>query len=153
MRSQQEILDRMKAVAPGDWLGVQQTDLAGTLDFEHVKPFLKPGVTEWTPVTLDDIREEATTYLEFAVGKALDHRGISANRSIDHYRAWLWLLELDEGFEDTPYEMYGAPMLTEAARRLGVELPLKDDDERQRFERMAQGGSCGSEYCDGGCMP
>lgn len=157
MRTPEQIVARMAEVeaAGTDWLGTQRTDLLGQLPWAHAKPFLILTATEqeWEQARAEnaDVRTAAVDYLRFALGKVIDHRGISAGRSIDHYAAWLWLLELDtDGLEAIDYPQYGAPKLAFAAAQLGVPLPFDGDDERAMFERMAAGNRC--EYgCDAGC--
>lgn len=95
-RSIEEILVRIKAVEADDWMGTQRSDLLGYLPFEAAKPFLKPEATaeDWTVTTIDPI-SKIVDYLPFAWGKASDCRGLSAGRSLDHMKAWLWLAGLD----------------------------------------------------------
>lgn len=151
MRTQDEIVARLNGDMGGDWLGTQTEELVHVLDFTHAKQWLKPGVTEeeWGPVpSEDDVRKSATDYLDFAWGKAWNHRGISAGRSIDHYRSWLWLLFDDDTFNQWAslnYAMYGAPMLAGAAKLLGQDLPTDAE-----LVRMMNGQPC-TEDCEAGC--
>lgn len=88
-------------------------------------------------------------YMPFALGKAQDHRGLSASRSIDHFRAWLWMLSDDEtlGFCDVEenYTNYGAPILREICENYGFDTPAET-----WFANMASGGPC-SPDCRDGC--
>lgn len=68
--------------------------------------------------------EAAVDYLKFAFGKAENHRGLSASRSVDRIGEYLWLLGLDtDAFEAAEYAQYGVPKLKVAADRLGVPFP------------------------------
>jgi hypothetical protein len=161
-RTQDEIVARIHEVKEADIFGTQVGDLLSALDFEHAKEFLKAEATEaeWSsdpayPLTDEQLRDNAKAYLAFAVGKATGHRGLSASRSVDHYRAWVWLLEpeLFEGFEATPYEQYGVPQLKAAANILDftdewdklVADGLMHDD--RSLILMAEG-----KPCEPGCM-
>ena len=135
MRTQQEILDRIKKRRPGDFLGFEFPYYINFLDFENAKPFLKDDTTEekWKSAmaTEGEIRAEAIRYMDFAWEKANDCRGISAGRSISHYVAWMWLL----GYENTErwldYEYYGKPQLIEICELLGLDYKKWDDGIRK----------------------
>ncbi len=154
MKTETEIVERIRAAESDDWLGTQRTDLLSALPFVVARPFLIPDATDadWEQRDEATIRAVAVDYLTFAFGKAIDHRGISAGRSVDHYAAWLWLLGLDDGFADVGYAQYGVPKLLEAARRLEVDpyaLPVVAAD-REMVERMGRGEPC-EPGCDEGC--
>ena len=124
--TQDEIVARIEAVKESDMFGAQVQELLPALDFAHAQPYLKDGVTEsdWEGLYKDneeDLRQSAREYYEFAIGKATDHRGLSAARSIDHYKGWVFLLANDKvgEFEDTDYAQYGVPQLKLAAELLG----------------------------------
>jgi hypothetical protein len=121
MKSQEEILARYKERAQEDFLGFEVHEYVRALHFEHAKPYLKEGTTpeEW-PVdfkTTEDVLERMRTYVDFAYEKIDNERGISANRTIMHYIAWLWLAgnhELGERVEkefDTNYHDYGKDIM------------------------------------------
>lgn len=157
MRPIDEILSRIEEVEPGDFFGAQLDGLIQALPFEHAKRWLlddEASEAIWEEDRSKDPKADAVKYLEFAVGKALDHRGLSAGRDIDHYRGWLWLLCTDEEFaefEETDYEPYGVPQLKVAARLLGVEEWFTTRCETDgRLMRMADGDSC-SRDCQEGC--
>ena len=115
MRTQPEIVTHIYDVtaAGDDLMGWQLEVLVTALEYENAGPWLKPTVTAdtWGPVLNDEVqRALAIDYLAFAFGKALDHRGISASRSVDKLDAWLWLLGLDvDRYRAAPYENYGVP--------------------------------------------
>ncbi len=157
-RSQDEIVTRIQHVKANDWdwMGTQIDDLVGYLDFAYAKPFLNDDVTEeqWAADVVDVSAEkrpldEARAYLSFAFDKCLDHRGISASRSLNHFRTWFWLAGDDKTLafieDDANYPQYGAPVLAKIAEVLGVALP---DDEG--FTRMAKGLRCNAGH-DCGC--
>lgn len=151
LKSPEEIVARIREVeADGnDWLGIQHFDLLEALPFDAARPFLKPEATadQWTgPLTAERVHEVAVGYLPFAYGKASDHRGISADRSTQHFRAWLWLIGLlPDDWDSTEYANYGTPLLFKAATALGQPLPTDPD-----LVRMSQGLPC-EPGCDGGC--
>jgi hypothetical protein len=117
MRSQSDIVERLEARIKNDPLGFEITEYIFSMDFDHAKPYLKDGVTDWKAETKEETFAKAKKYMSFAIGKAEDERGISANRSIQHYIAWLWLLEEDALLEkveheyDTNYHDYGIDIL------------------------------------------
>lgn len=153
MRTQAEIVERMKAIEKDDFCGFAQGVLLTALDYEHAKPFLKEDVTAevWEKTegllkTEEAVRKEALDYLGFAWGKAEDHRGISANRSVDKMTAFCFLLGLDVGLiEAAPYPQYGCPKLKVVAELLGQPLPTS-----QALQRMMGGDECYSG-CEEGC--
>lgn len=99
------------------------------------------------PLTDEFVRSEAVSYLHFAFGKAIDHRGISASRSVQKMREYAWLLGLDDAVafadDDANYPNYGVPVLKHMAAALGVELP----DE---IAAWPDGEPC-RPGCDEGC--
>lgn len=131
MRTQDEIVARIKDIRGSDWLSTQLADLAVYLDREHVREFLKsdanPDEWETKPLTREGVLKEMLEYLDFAFEKALNHRGISASRSIDHMRAFLWLLGDDELLafaEDAKnYPRYGVPILKAISRKYDKAMP------------------------------
>lgn len=134
MRTQQEIVDRIEAVKNEDFFGAETGDLLNALDFEHAKPYLKPGVTpeQWVDAasqTAEKVIEDMRNYMGFAWGKALDQRGLSASRSISHFRAWLWLLEDEEllaFINGDNYAQYGKPILRAICEKYGFDVPYAD---------------------------
>ena len=121
MRTQDEIVKRIEARRQADPLCFEIDEYIVRLDFAHAQPLIKDGVTEqeWNRETdsLNAPVERMHSYMEFAWNKANNCRGISANRSILHYIAWLWLAEEDEllmQVEDEfngNYHFYGKPIL------------------------------------------
>ena len=137
-RTIKEILDRIDAIKNDDFFGAQLSDLIDFLPFEQAKPFLKDDVTpeQWqglqsTP-TSDVIRKKAAEYLPFAWEKANGCRGLSAGRSIDHMRAYLWMLNDGslERMEEIEYEHYGKEQLIFASDHVGFDWKAHDDGIR-----------------------
>ena len=133
MRTDEEILARIKEVERNDWLGTERGDLIEVLPFENVKPFLEEGVTEeeWTPLARDpdSVKARMLDYMPFAWEKANDCRGISASRSMSHFAAWTWLIGEDFG-NLQKYEFYGKPNLVAICERFGWDHKQWDDGER-----------------------
>lgn len=148
-RSPEAIIARISEVERDDWMGTQRSDLINYLPYEQARRWLKDGVTEqeWADATAEqDPAKQARDYLPFAVEKAIGHRGLSAGRSIDHLRAWLWLLG-DEPYrrlEAAEYAQYGVPQLRIAHDVLGVPWP-----GGEVLDRMAQGLPCEDDCMDG----
>ena len=141
MRSQQEILDRLKGME-NDFFGWETNGLVLALTKESaetlVGTILKPDadLSDWEPAyyTDQEIRDRCIDYMEFAWGKANNCRGISAGRSMAHYKTWLWLLGEDqfEGIED--YEFYGKDHLVRICEFLGLDPNEWDDGVRRNSE-------------------
>jgi hypothetical protein len=130
-RTQQEILDRIEKISKDDFFGFQTGDLINFLTFDNAKKWLKEGVTaeEWEPYT--DPVERIKDYMPFAWDKANDCRGLSAGRSIEHMKAWLWLdgkEELADKMESL-YEYYGKPCLRAICVEYGIDWKALDNNE------------------------
>ncbi len=151
MRTTQEIIRYYRNHS--DFFGFTGEVLIPYLSEDEVKPFLKEGtdLTEWKqqPLTREYVIAEMRQYMEFAWGKVEDHRGISASRSVEKMRAWLWLLEDEDtrAFADDEwhYAQYGAPILKKICEVYGFPIPDGDD-----IRNMSQGKPC-EEGCDQGC--
>jgi hypothetical protein len=133
MKTEQEILDRIEAIKKDDFFGSQSQELISYLSFDNAKPYLVEGTKaqDWKPRenAPDAIKGEMRGYLSFAWEKANDQRGLSASRSIDHMRAFLWLLGEDTLLErmDTAYEFYGKPCLVLCSELCGFDWRAHDD--------------------------
>jgi hypothetical protein len=125
MRSQEDIVKRFEERKDDDLLGFEITEYIFAMDLGHAAPYLNDGVIDWKAETKEETLEKAKKYMSFAAGKAEDERGISANRSIQHYIAWLWLLEEDDLLEwvvheyDTNYHDYGIHILRMIQKHFG----------------------------------
>lgn len=155
LRTQDEIIERIQNIQRGesgaDYLGFRREVLVDALDFEHARPWLTADTTaeQWgTTPTYDAVHQKAVEYYQFALQKIKNHRGISANRSVDKLTEFAWLLKRDDvvsTMQSTAYEQYGAPIVKAFAAGLG--LPWPDDED---LARMAAGEPCRPD-CDEGC--
>lgn len=148
-RTQDEILARIRSIDSDDVFGFSREVLLTALDYEHVKPYLKDGLTaaDWPS---NDIEGDAREYLEFAVGKIIGHRGISAERSVSKLAEYAWLLGRDDVVDAmgaADYAQYGAPKVKAFADGLGWSFNPDGDAE---LNRMADGLPC-IAGCDDGC--
>ena len=117
--NQEQIVQRIKDRQGSDMLGFETDMYLVRLDFEHAREFIKDSVTaeEWGEPRTKNLTDVMLDYITFAFEKANDERGISANRSIMHYIAWLWLAEEDELLRRVEWEYknnyhsYGKPIL------------------------------------------
>jgi hypothetical protein len=155
MKTQEEVRARLDdpKFREEDFLGFATEALAQFLDWDHIQGIIKPEATreEWErdilPLTEQAVLKEMSEYMEFAWGKVIDHRGISASRSIDKMRAWLWLLDDRDTLAKVDfvgYENYGAPKLNVICQRYG--LPIPDDDWARN---MIRGFKCRPDCVDG----
>lgn len=121
LRTQEQIVERIKVRRDADVLGFEIEVLYDHLDLDHLRQFLKPDaeMKDWTPepCTRERVLELMRDYMVFAWTKVAGHRGISAGRSVNKMGSWLWLLG-DEDLEVmcadvdcTHYRQYGAPIL------------------------------------------
>lgn len=125
-RTTEQIISRMNQST--DLFGIQKSDLIGALPFKDAKPYLVPHATEedWK---VQDPKAEATEYLAFAWEKANNCRGLSAARSMYHYKAWLWLMGIDDVSWLDNYEMYDKPFLVSISVLLDADYKQWDDGE------------------------
>ena len=141
MKTIDEISSKIKELENGDedFFGSKRSDLIGYLPFEQATPYLKEGVDsdQWTPrgLSRDEIVAEMLDYMEFAWGKANNCRGLSANRSVNHYEIWLWLLEDELGEKlESLYQYYGKPCLRAICEKYGWDWGKWDDGEWRNSE-------------------
>ena len=127
MRTQEEILARFEKA--DDIFGTQKSDLLDYMSFENAKPYLKEdyvkqvesGEEKWEVST--DPKKEILEYLDFAYDKAEGERGLSAGRSMLHFKTWIWLD--DEIFYNEiigmidNYTNYGIPTLDKISKHYG----------------------------------
>ena len=126
-RTQQEIKQRFDEA--NDMFGTQHGDLISYMTFETAKEFLKEdyvkqiegGSEKWEQRT--DPKKEILDYLSFAYDKADGERGISAGRSMLHFRTWVWLDDKDFYAEIESlinnYTNYGIPALDKISEHYG----------------------------------
>ena len=160
MRTQEEIVTRLRAELenPSDFFGTGVTDLLEALDWDHGKEFTRDGTTqqEYEQALAgpdeEGLMDIVRKYFPFALEKADDHRGLSASRSISHFKTWIWILKTDEelaAFEATDYMQYGVPQLLKAAEIFGLRDEI-DSLLTDELRRMATGLPC-KPSCDYGC--
>jgi hypothetical protein len=143
MRTQDEIFKRLKDREANNLLGFETSVYIQFLSFEYAKPLLKPETTQeiWYKIynktaSKEVILSEMLEYMPFAWEKANDCRGISANRSIGHFEAWLWLM--DDGFIDEfnaiEYEHYGKEKLKAICEKYGFDWKQWDNGVLTNYE-------------------
>lgn len=134
--TQEQILAKIKATE--DFLGFEVSEYFRALakeTLENNRHLLNKDADlsnyETAFKTVEDVRKTAVNYVEFAWEKANNFRGISANRSIAHYRAWLWLMGEDpDVIMSAEYEHYGKEKLIQVCEFLGVDHTQYDDGVR-----------------------
>lgn len=116
-------------------------DLIVRLPFEMALPFLKEGTKEEefksATATLHPPLQTCNEYLEFAWSKANDCRALSAMRSLQHIRAWLFLAGFGDVVEQhfgNSYEHYGKKQLVIASLLCGFDWTKHDDKEWRNHE-------------------
>lgn len=151
MKTQEEILQQIQERKDQDFLGFEWEEYVRFLYFDHAKPFLKSEFTkkssskkEWnrdvSVASHENLLDTMKSYMDFAWDKANNCRGISANRSILHYFAWLWLAEEDELLGkvkkefDENYHHYGKPILEIICDHFGWDWKQWDNGRRSDTE-------------------
>lgn len=156
-RTPEEIVARILERTPSDFFGAETSRLVAALPWEQAAPLLsdearrkyETGKETWRARTHP--AQAILLYLPFAIGKADDHRGLSANRSIDHMRGLTWLLGLDGEVDWNDYENYGAPILSKIAGLLGAAgMDVWTKHVTPGVKRMAQNLPC-QPGCESGC--
>lgn len=134
IRTQEEIVQRLRTNSTRDPLGWAVNDLMEWLKYEHAREFLQPDVTidEWAALLAPKpVREQMIEYMPFAWEKANGCRGISASRTLGHYANWLWLLGEDQlAASLEKYEYYGKDHLVKICAFLGLDASQWDDGRR-----------------------
>jgi|WetSurSiteA1Bulk_404760.scaffolds.fasta_scaffold25735_2 hypothetical protein len=148
MRTYEEIRRRVAEIGDRDFFGFESGDLLGALPREELPALaLKDLPAEYKPEGLDreSVLGRMREYMTFALDKAENHRGLSASRSISHFRAWVWLLG-DEDFKAVDWENYapyGVPILKQICVRYEFPNPFSGI-----LARMATGEPCQHD-CEG----
>lgn len=141
MRTQEEIVARIEGCRESDMFGFEWPIYLEYLHYGNAKPYIKEEIkeTEWAvnyPKDQIKCKAEAEEYMEFAWEKANECRGISANRSMAHYKAWIWLLGedwLDKTLEEG-YDFYGKDILVKICDFLKLDSKKWDNGRRARDE-------------------
>lgn len=154
MRTQREIYDRFRKIASEDLFGFRREVLLTVIADEAIRlliaaGFLKANDFDSIPEQTDEqVTQAAHQYLNFAISKILDHRGLSAGRSIEKLSEYAWLLDrtdVQRAMDDAPYPQYGAPKVRAFAQTMKLFWPSD-----YMLDRMANGLPC-EEGCDMGC--
>jgi hypothetical protein len=129
MRTQEEIIERIKEVEEGDFFGFEVDGLIEFITFENAQEVCRPEITEeeWNLTLKASGASAILDYLLFAWDKANSCRGLSAARSLSYMKAWLWI----EGDDDVSwlgdYEYYGKPHLVKISERFGFDWKERDN--------------------------
>ena len=128
IRTSEEIEQRIKDSS--DFMSIQQVDLIAALDGDTAKKYfseeylkkVEAGEDKWEP---QDPKQMILEYLPFAYDKAENQRGLSAGRSMLHFKSWIWL-EDDEFYKSIiddidNYTNYGIPTLDKIAEHYGFD--------------------------------
>lgn len=129
MKTLDQILDKYQSLGDDidDTLEFYSSDLLQFVPFRYAYPYLKEKMTpaEWEeyykPLSKKNVKQVMKEYMSFAWGKCCGERGLSALRSIAHYRAWIWILDDKTAIEYLDnyrnYTCFGAPMLQFICKR------------------------------------
>ena len=145
MRTQQQILERFRS--ENDPLGIQKQDLLYFMDFETAKSVsglldedfvqrIESGKQQWE--MLIDPKKQILNYLGFAYDKAYSKRAMSVERSLLHFRTWVWLD--DPEFYESIISLvdnhtdYGIPALDAIAEHYGYEKPADTHFDPDDYE-------------------
>lgn len=133
MRTDDEILARIKEREPMDPFGFATSDYVCCLSFDAAKPFLIDHATasDWTQLPRDreSVVARMLEYMPFAWERANNCRGLSAGRSMERYMAWTWLAGDDFG-DLTDYQFYGKDNLVRICNHYGWDSSQWDDGIR-----------------------
>lgn len=153
MRTQEELVARMRASALDDLFGFAREVIFPFLSLENAKEFTKkPELLTpetWTqPRDEEAVKKELASYMEFAWGKVENHRGLSANRSVTKLSTLVWILGDDitcKAVHEAEYAQYGAPMLAIICKAYNLPIP-----QNEGIQRMIKGLPC-TDSCSAGC--
>jgi hypothetical protein len=136
MRTQEELIERYKSC--NDMFGFESNEYLSGMTVESLESLKGTHIKEDADLDLhvvlfkDDqaILDCCKSYMEFAWEKANGCRGISAYRSIMHYKAWLWMIG-EDGWDDIEdFQYYGKDELVRICNFLGIDSSLYDDGIR-----------------------
>lgn len=136
-RTQVEIMNRINLIEKQDFFGFQSSDLIGYLDYNNALLYVNEDIkqtlteTEWDEKYKSKLtpEEQIKDYVSFAWDKANDCRGLSASRSIEHMKAWLWLDGQDVLADrmNSIYEYYGKTCLVVICQYYDIDWKQYDD--------------------------
>ena len=76
----------------------------------------------------DSVKTEMLDYMPFAWTKANERKSLSAERSLEHMSAWLWLIGRDSAaIQISKYHQYGKPQLRAICEAFGWDWRQWDD--------------------------
>jgi len=135
MRTDDEIIERVRSIKDRDFFGFEIGDLVSCLPFDKAKEFLNADAKEedWGEVYAHDresMLKQMLDYMPFAWKKANNGRGLSAGRSMAHYNAWIWLAGDDLG-DMSDYQFYGKDNLVKICDHYGWDAKQWDDGVRE----------------------
>ena len=135
MKTVEQVKEKLKEGFKTGPLGFGFSDLVQTLPFEDAKEYLvkeflsKEGAKEeWENnriTTNEQVLMRIRSYIPFAQEKIDGERGLSADRSCQHFIAWFWLIdeEFSKKLEDLynyHYAPYGQPVLDAVKEYMNV---------------------------------
>lgn len=138
----EEIEKRYDERREEDMLGFEVNEYIPYMSFDKLRTIAKEDASDddvrkiMSTLTRDRMLDVMEDYMEFAWDKANNMRGISANRSIEHYVAWTWLAgdsDLSSEIDDMAwhgYHYYGKPILERICEFYGWEWKDWDDGVR-----------------------
>lgn len=138
--TQEQIVSRIIERKENDMFVFEWAEYVPYLDFKHAKQFLKEGCKEEgyirAELSKEVLEKTIKDYMEFAWEKANGGRELSANRSIMHLIAWIWLSGADKFAEEidneytTNYHYYGKDILAKICAHYGIDSKQWDNGER-----------------------
>lgn len=131
-----------------DFFGVERSRLLEALPFDQAQQFLEDDAPHTLETWEDDtrikdhagVKAQILGYLPFAWTKANGCRGLSANRSMSHFKGLLWLLgpsqdALREWIGTSEhYAFYGKPGLVKVSELVDFDWRKEDNGEWRNNE-------------------
>ena len=84
-----------------------------------IECFKPEHIDKVTPLTKENVIEKMQSYIDFALEKAYNQRGISTSRSMWKFKKWLWVLE-DPEIDCDEYLDYGISNLEKIAEKYNL---------------------------------
>lgn len=141
MKTVEQIKQKINEGFENDFLGFGISDIIYALSFEDAVEYLtedfkskETAKEEWEAdsyKTDEAVKKAMLDYLPFAWEKCRDERGLSADRSIQHFIAWAWLIDDEfcneiERMYNENYSPYGRPILEYIGERLGYKEHISE---------------------------
>lgn len=123
MKTLEEIKKRVKEDFEdvGEQIMIQMCNGVHPLMVFHPDFYKDEYKNEVISLTEENIIREMQNYINFAIEKARNQRGLSANRSIWKFQKWLWTLE-DKEITDFDFNDYGMDILLRIAKKYNLVL-------------------------------